>query len=104
MLTSVSARHPVGLDWCKSGLHLACRLPGERAIAMSILNMEIKITLIAYFTNVHKRQTCMLLNGLSCWLFVLLCVPVFIYPFWNYLYYNGIFPGLLALLILAEVC
>lgn len=54
----IIARHPVGLDWCNSGWHLARRLPGEGAIAMSILNMEVKITLIAYLRNVQKSQIC----------------------------------------------
>lgn len=93
----IIARHPVGLDWCNS----ACWLPGQGAIAMSILNTEMKFTLIAYFTNVHKSQICPLPNGLSCRRFVVLRVPVFIYPFWNYLPYSDIFPGLLALMIRA---
>lgn len=101
MLMPIIARQPVGLDRCNSEWHLACRLPGEGAIAMSILNMEMKITLIAYFTNVHESQKCPLPNGLSCRPFVVSCVPVFIYPFWNYLRYSDIFLGLLTLTIRA---
>lgn len=101
ILTPIIARHPVGLDWCNSGWHLACGLPGEGAIAMSILSMEMKITLIAYFKNVRKSQTCLLPNRLSCQLFVVLCVPVFMYPFWNYLRCSDIFLGLLTLTIKA---
>lgn len=77
------------------------QLPGEGAVAVSILNMEMKMALIAYFTNVHKNQICPLPNRLPCRLSVVLCVSVFIYPFQNYLYYSDIFPGLLALPIRA---
>lgn len=98
----VIARHPVGLEWCNnSGWQLACRLPGEGAIAMSILKMDMNITLIAYFTNIHKSRICPLPNGLSCSLFAVLCILVFIYLFQNYLHYSDIFPGLLALTIRA---
>lgn len=99
MLTPIISTHPVGLDWCNSGWHLACGLPGEGVIAMSILSMEMKITLIAYFKNVHNSQTRLLPNRLLCQLFVVLCVPVFIYPFRNYLHCSDIFLGFLTLTI-----
>lgn len=91
---------PVGLDCSKSRWHLACRWPGEGAVAVFILNMEMKITL-TYFTKVHKSQICPLPRGLSCRLCVVLYVPVFIYPFWNYFHCSDIFPGLLDLTIRA---
>lgn len=95
------AGHSVGLDWCKPRWHLACRLPGERAVAVSILNTEMKITLMTYFTKVHKSQIGPLPGRSSCKLCVVLYVSVFIYPFWNYFHSSDIFPGLLDLTIRA---
>lgn len=63
----------VGLDQCNSGRHLACRLPGDdntevclqikkQAVAVvqwrgnycPSLSGKVKITLLAYFSSVHK--------------------------------------------------